>query len=118
MVNNAVTYVVVRANWVTQQSRLAAVAAMVKDAGNTFYDIPLASVTAAGGNVTNITDMRDFCEFNIDMTSGTVVTSSILDDAVTPAKMANQTRCVSRGYGQLEPDGTTPATLSVYGNYY
>jgi len=118
LANNAAQTVIVRASWAAQTARLAVTSvALVQNPGAT-YEIPLATLTTAGGAITvGPTDARDYCEFATDMQSGVVITSSIQDDAVTIAKLENQTRWVSRAYGQLEADGTNPATLASFGQY-
>lgn len=114
--DNSTVHVVVRRDWATSQSRLTQVAALVQTPDTT-YDIPLAEVTTVGGAITLITDERDFCEYTTQLV-GPVETDHIADDAVTPAKLENQTRCFFRGAGTLEPDITSPAALASYSTYH
>jgi hypothetical protein len=111
MPNNAVNHVVARCSWAAQTVRLTQVAALVQNPGVT-YDIPLATVTTVAGAITLITDTREFCEFTTDLIDGIVEAAHIQADAVTTAKLENQTRWVVRGAGELEPDATNPATWS------
>lgn len=109
--------IVVRASWAAQTSRIVAraVGALTQTAGVT-YEIPLANVAINGaGAITLITDTRDFCEFSTQMQEGAAVADSILDDAVTTAKLIDQTRWISRGLGEFHVDGTNPATLATFG---
>jgi len=107
--NNSTVEVVVRASWATQTARLAQVAALVQNPGVT-YDIPLATVTTLAGVITLITDTRDYCEFSTTLPDGVVEDDHIMADAVTTAKLLNQTRHLILGAGALQPDATNPAT--------
>lgn len=107
--NNSTVHVVVRVSWAAQTGRLTQVAALTQTAGVT-YDIPLAEVTTAGGAITLITDEREYCEFSTDLLDDIVDADHIPADAVTIAKLENQTRWVFRAAGTLEPDDTNPAT--------
>ena len=120
MPNNATNWIVVQRSWAAQTARLAVVAALTQTPDVT-YDIPIAQVTTAAGVITLLTDSRDFCEFNTGIIDFSVVTDNIVDDAVTTAKMIDQTRWLSRGAGCLEPDGTNPASWvgsSAWPNVY
>lgn len=112
--NNATVVVVVRRDWAAQTARLThdAGAGLVQNPGVT-YDIPLATVTTAAGVITLVVDNRDFCEFSTIMLPGAVGTDALIADSVTPAKMEDQTRWVTRGYGELTADATNPATLTA-----
>ena len=104
--------IVVRASWAAQTARIVAraVGALTQNPGVT-YEIPLANVAINGaGVVTLITDTRDFCEFTTDLWPFSVETDNIQADAVTTAKLINQTRWLSRGAGCLEPDTANPCT--------
>jgi len=113
--DNSTVHVVVRRDWATPQSRLAQVAALVQTPDTT-YDIPLAEVTTVAGAITLITDERDFCEFTTQLV-GPIEADHIQDDAVTPAKLENQTRYFFRGTGTLEPDATNPAAFVAQSGY-
>jgi hypothetical protein len=108
--NNTTEWVVVRCSWAAQTARLAAIApgGFTQTAGVT-YDIPLAQVTTVAGAITLITDTREFCEYTTDLQDDVVEADHILADAVTTAKLENQTRWIFRGAGTLEPDVTNPA---------
>ena len=108
--NNATVHVVVRCSWAAQTVRLTQVAALVQNPGVT-YDIPLAEVTTVAGAITLITDEREFCEYPTEMYEDVVETEHIVADAITTAKLENQTRSVVLGGGQFEPDATNPATF-------
>ena len=106
--------IVARASWAAATIRIVAraVGALTQTAGVT-YEIPLANIAIDGaGAITLITDTRDYCEFSTEMLDGAVQTDSLVADAVTPAKLENQTRWLTRGYGQFEPDATNPATAT------
>ena len=107
--NNTTEWVVVRASWAAQTARLVAIApgAFTQTAGVT-YDIPLAQVTTVAGVITLITDTREFCEFTTDLIDNVVETEHIPADAITAAKLENQTRWIVRGAGQIEPDVANP----------
>lgn len=107
--NNATVWVVVRRDWAVPQARLTQVAALVQNPTVT-YDIPLAQVTTLAGVITLITDGRDYCEFSTELQEDSVATDHLQDDAVTTAKLENQTRQVTRGAGELRADQTNPAT--------
>ena len=118
--NNTTEWVVVRASWAAQTARLTAIApgAFTQNPGVT-YDIPLAQVTTVGGAITLITDTREYCLFTTDIRPFGVETANLAADAVTVAKVIDQTRWFSRGSGTLEPDATNPAawashTATVY----
>lgn len=114
--NNATEWVVVRCSWAAQTARLAAIApgGFTQTAGVT-WDIPLAQVTTVAGAITLIVDTRDFCEFTTDLIDDVVEAEHIQADAITTAKLENQTRWVTRGGGELEPDATNPASLLYSG---
>jgi len=109
--NNATEWVVVRASWATQTSRLVAIApgAFTQTAGVT-YDIPLAAVTTVAGAITLVADLRDYCVFSTDLRDFGVSEDMIVADAATIAKMVDQTRWFSRGAGAFAADVTNPAT--------
>jgi hypothetical protein len=113
--NNSTVWVVVRRSWAASTSRLTQVAALVQNPTVT-YDIPLAQVTTLAGAITLIVDSRDYCEFTTEMLDGAVGTDAIQADAVTTAKLENQTRWITRGYGELIADVTNPATLASTGD--
>jgi hypothetical protein len=112
-------YVVVRRTWAgsagiaPQATRLAVVAALTQDATlATHYDIPLARVTVAGGVITVITDLREFCEFSTEWMEGFISTSdAIVDGSMSVDKFADQTRWITRAYGQLRADSSDPAQI-------
>lgn len=104
--------IIVRASWATQTARIVAraVGALTQTAGVT-YEIPLANVAIDGaGAITLITDTRDYCEYSTELLSDVVESAHIQADAVTTAKLENQTRNVLREAGELEADVTNPAT--------
>lgn len=110
--------IVARASWAAATVRVVAraVGALTQTAGVT-YEIPLANVAINGaGAITLVTDTRDYCEFSTEMLDGAVQTDSLVADAVTTAKLENQTRWITRGYGQFEPDATNPATAYAPGS--
>jgi len=112
--------IIVRAVWATQTARIVAraVGALTQTPGVT-YEIPLANVAIDGaGAITLITDTRDFCEFSTEMLPGAVDTTAIQDDAVTIAKITDQTRWITRGLYQWKADATNPATIAYGGNGY
>jgi len=113
MPNNAVNHVVVRCSWAAQTARLTQVAALVQNPGVT-YDIPLATVTTLAGAITLITDTREYCLFTTDIRPFGVETANLAADAVTTAKLINQTRWFNRGAGTLEPDATNPAAWASH----
>jgi len=103
--------IIVRASWAAQTARIVAraVGALTQTAGVT-WEIPLANVAIDGaGAITLITDTREYCEFTTDLQDGVVESDHIYADAVTTAKLENQTRWLFRGAGTLEPDATNPA---------
>jgi hypothetical protein len=113
--------IVVRRSWAAQTARITRIAgpgaAVTQNPGVT-YDIPLAEVTVdVAGTITLITDVRDYCEYSTNMQDGAITTDSLQTDAVTPAKILNQTRWISRGINTMEADGTNPATLTYAGTY-
>ena len=77
---------------------------------------PSSRRTTVAGAITLITDTRDYCEFSTAMQDGAITTDAIQDDAVTAAKIDNQTRWISRGINTMEADGTNPATLASWGD--
>jgi len=102
--------IIVRASWAAQTARIVAraVGALTQTAGVT-WEIPLANVAIDGaGAITLITDTREYCEFTTDLQDGVVESDHIYADAVTTAKLENQTRWVILGEGKLEPDATNP----------
>lgn len=109
--NNSTEWVVVRASWATQTSRLTAIApgAFTQTAGVT-YDIPLAEVTTVAGAITLITDLRDYCAFSTVVWPFGVTEDMLVADSVTTAKLIDQERWFQKGAGSLAPDGTNPAT--------
>jgi hypothetical protein len=111
--NNSTRIVVVERDWATATARLTHVAALTQTAGTT-YDIPLARVVTLGGNVTSITDLREFCEYSGQIQQSSLVTAYIANGAITPAKLENQTRYISRGAGALEPSYSWPAERVNY----
>jgi len=114
--NNATEWVVVRASWAAQTSRLVAIApgAFTQTAGVT-YDIPLAAVTTVAGVITLVADLRDYCVLSTDLRDYGVSTEMIAADAATIAKVADQDRWFLRGAGAFAPDGTNPATWTNIG---
>lgn len=108
--NNATEWVVVRASWATQTSRLTAIApgAFTQTAGVT-YDIPLAEVTTVAGAITLITDLRDYCTFSTVVWPFGVTEDMLVADSVTIAKMIDQERWFEKGCGSFAPDGTNAA---------
>lgn len=102
---------VVRRDWATSQARLAqiAVGAFTQTPGVT-YDIPLARVVTVGGFITEITDLREYCRYSGEMQQSSVVTNYVATGAITPAKLVNQTRFLTRGGGALIADTFDPAT--------
>jgi len=104
--------IVVSCDWATQTARLADTWPAVGPTQNpgVLYEIPLAHVITAGGAITALVDSRDFCEFTTELLDDVVEADHIQADAVTTAKLENQTRNVFRGAGTLEPDATNPAT--------
>jgi hypothetical protein len=119
--NNATEWVVVRASWAAQTARLTAIApgAFTQNPGVT-YDIPLAQVTTVAGAITLITDTREYCLFTTDIRPFGVETANLAADAVTVAKVIDQTRWFDRGAGAFEPDATNPAawTSHTANTYY
>jgi hypothetical protein len=109
--DNSTEWVVVRASWATQTSRLVAIApgAFTQTAGVT-YDIPLAEVTDVAGAITLITDLRDYCVFSTDLRDFGVTEGMIVTDAATTAKLIDQPRWFSRGAGAFSADIASPAT--------
>lgn len=105
-----------RRDWTIPNARLTYTAAKVQDPppGGTTYDIPLAQVVTAGGNVMSVTDLREFCEYSGQVQQTSVTTNYITAGTITPAKMENQTRRVVRGAGALIPDASSPATRTNY----
>ena len=112
--NNATVIVCVRRSWAAQTARLTHDngAGLTQNPGVT-YDIPLATVTTVAGAITLIVDNRDFCEFSTIMLPGAVSTGALIADAVTPTKMEDQTRWVTRWYGEMRADVTNPATATA-----
>jgi hypothetical protein len=103
--------IIVRASWAAQTARIVAraVGALTQTAGVT-YEIPLANVAiGAGGAITLITDTRDYCEFSTDLWPFSVMSDNIAADAVTIAKLINQTRWIDRSSANMMPDATNPA---------
>lgn len=112
--------IVVRVSWAAQTARIVARAlgALTQNPGVT-YEIPLWEIAVdAGGNITLTTDERDFCEFSTQMLPGAVGAGAIQADAVTIAKIADQTRWITRGYNQLKADATNPAAQTYGGAYW
>lgn len=105
--------IVVRCSWAAQTARITRIAgpgaALTQNPGVT-YDIPLAQVTVDGAGALTIVDQREYCEFTTDLQDDVVETAHIQADAVTTAKLENQTRWLCRGAGTLEPDATNPPT--------
>lgn len=110
--NNATVEVIIRRTWAAQTARAQhdGGGGLVQNPGVT-YDIPLATVTTLAGVINNIVDTREFLYFSTIMLEGAVQSDSIATDAVTPAILTDQTRWLSRGYGELEADVTNPATF-------
>lgn len=106
---NGVTDIVVRCDWATQTLRLTNVAPPgiqnpPPGLPPNFYDIPILQITKVAGVVTGTTDIREYCLFSTIPHDVAVESDHIQGDAVTPAKLENQTRWVTRGAGQFEPD--------------
>lgn len=114
--NNTTEWVVVRASWAAQTSRLIAIApgAFTQVAGVT-YDIPVAAVTTVAGAITLIVDTRDYCEFSTIMSDGSIVPDNLQTDSATLPKLIDQDRWLTRGAGQLEADATNPAAWEWHG---
>lgn len=106
--------IVITRDWGWQEARLANVPGLVQDPGVT-YDLPLAQVTVAGGLITVITDMREYCRFSAQLKDGAVMAGALQTDAVTTAKLENQTRWLTWGTGALKADSSTPAIFYASG---
>jgi hypothetical protein len=112
-------HIVVEADWVAQTVRLTAVNPVPAPNPGALTDVPVWEVSVgAGGIVALVADERDYCEFCTDIQPGTITTTSILDDAVTTAKLEDHTRWITRGLGELEADSTNPASLAGFGQPY
>lgn len=112
--NNSTRLVVVRRDWATATARITQIAAPLIQTPGVTYDIPLAQVVTAGGNISSITDLREFCRYSGEYQLNSVVTNYISTGSITPTKLANQTRSVFRGAGALKPDPVNPATRTNY----
>jgi hypothetical protein len=106
--------VVLRANWTTQQVRLAlissangnaAIPALTQNPG-TIWEIPLASLTITTGGVITITDQRGFVHLNTRVSAAMMDANAVSNDAV----IGNRT--VSDGGSPSGNTGTLTTLLS------
>jgi len=111
MPDDDTNHIVVRCSWAAQTVRLTTVAALVQTIGVT-WDIPIAEVTTVGGDITVLTDEREFCEYSADMLHGIVTSDYITADAITTAILEDETRWLCSA--ALQPDETdTPSWQNV-----
>jgi len=106
--DDSTRYVVIRRSWAAQTSRMAQVAAITQTVDVT-YDIPLATVITAAGDISSITDTREWVEYSTDLIDDVVEEGHIGEDQVTTAKLENHRRYVVRSAGMFHLDGTNPA---------
>jgi hypothetical protein len=106
--------IVVRRDWAAQTARITRIpgpGAVVTQVAGATWDIPLYTVDVDGvGAVVLNTDLRDYCEFSTDPRYFVVQEGTMPAGAVTWPKLVNETHWITRGAGQLIPDGTNPAT--------
>jgi hypothetical protein len=113
---NSTVLVVVRRSWAAQTIRVAVISPPAIQNPGVTYDIPLAQVVTGAAAINNITDLREFCEYSTDLHDDVVQAVHIQDDAVTTAKLENQTRRLVCAAGMLRPDATNPPAWVSAGN--
>jgi len=66
----------------------------VTQTDGTTWEISLATVQVTSGNVVTVTDTRDFCMYNTDISDGWIESDMIAANAIDHTKMVNRTRHV------------------------